>query len=164
MTQAQSEFETLPVDHEARHSLEEFPKDLLGLYRQCGFPESTIHQPYPSVADSLIDSEWRMPRAEPGMASLLDVGLRPSKPTDQEIPEALLGTLKILRRVHGSQKIVLGDLSIEGSHQARETLLPNHGINFGLLHVLGSPYRTVRTPGLGHLSRFADFSLINHRG
>jgi hypothetical protein len=28
---AQSEFETLPVDHEARHSLEEFPKDLLCL-------------------------------------------------------------------------------------------------------------------------------------
>jgi hypothetical protein len=36
------------------------------------------------------------------MASLLDVGLRASEPTDQEISEALLGTLEILRRVHGS--------------------------------------------------------------
>jgi hypothetical protein len=110
---------------------------LLCLYRQRGFPKSSIHQPHPSVADSLIDRERGMPRAEPGMAPLLDVGLRPSEPTNQEISEALLGTVKVLRRVHRSQKVVLRDLSIEGGHQARETLRPNHGINFDLLHVLG---------------------------
>ena len=35
------------------------------------------------------------------MAPLFDVSLRPSEPADQEISEALLGTWKIRRRVHG---------------------------------------------------------------
>jgi len=85
-----------------------------------------------------------MTRAEAGMASLFDVRLRPSEPTNQEISEALLGTWEILRRVHGSQKVVLRDLSIEGGDQARETFRANHRINFEFLHLLSSPYRTVR--------------------
>src|SRR5204862_6143966 len=89
-----------PIDHKGRHSVEEFPKDLLGLCRQRSFPKSTIHQAHPSVAGSLIYVEWRMPRAEARMASLFDVSLRPSEPADQEISEALLGTGKIRCRVH----------------------------------------------------------------
>jgi len=78
------------------------------------------------------------------MASLLDVRLRAPEPTDQEISEALLRTWEILRPVHGSQKVVLRDLSIEGGDQARETFRTNHGINFEFLHLPSSPYRTVR--------------------
>jgi hypothetical protein len=77
-----------------------------------------------------------MPRAEAGMTPLLDVSLRPSEPADQEISEALLGACEILRRVHGSQEVVLRDLSIEGGDQARETFRANHGINFEFLHLL----------------------------
>jgi hypothetical protein len=84
-----------------------------------------------------------MPRAEAGMASFFDVSLRPSEPTDQEISEALLGTWKIPRWVHWSQKVVLRDLSIEGGDQARETFRANHGINFEFLHFLCSLNRTV---------------------
>src|SRR5271168_1229664 len=132
-----------PIDHKARHSVEECPKDLLGLCRQRSFPNSTIHQAHPSVAGSLIYMERRMPRAETGMASLFDVGLRPSEPADQEISEAVLGTWKILRRVHRSQNVILRNLSIEGGDQACETFGANHGINFEFLHVLCSPDRTV---------------------
>ena len=128
-----------PIDHKARHSVEEFPKDLLGLCRQRSFPNSTIHQAHPSVAGSLIYMERRMPRAEAGMASLFDVSLRPSEPADQEISEALLGTWKIRRRVHGPQKVVFRDLSIEGGDQACETFRANHRINFEFLHFLSSP-------------------------
>jgi hypothetical protein len=128
------------IDHKARHSIEEFTKDLLSLSRQRSFPKSTSHQAHPSVADSLIYKERRMPRAEARMASLFDVSLRPSEPTDQEISEALLGTWEIPRRVHGPQKIILRDLSIEGGDQARETFRANDGINFKFLHVLSSPY------------------------
>jgi hypothetical protein len=81
-----------PIDHKARHCVEEFPKDLFGLYRQRSLPKSTTHQAHPSVASSLIYMERRMPRAEAWMASLLDVSLRPSEPADQEISEALLST------------------------------------------------------------------------
>ena len=70
------------------------------------------------------------------MASLFDVSLRPSEPTDQEISKALLSAGEILRRVHGSQKVILRDLPIEGSDQARETFRADHGINFQFLHLL----------------------------
>jgi hypothetical protein len=83
-----------------------------------------------------------MPRAETGMASLFDVSLRPSEPADQKIPEALLGTWKIARRVHGPQKVVLRDLPIEGGDQPGETVRANHGINFEFLHSFSSPLST----------------------
>ena len=70
------------------------------------------------------------------MASLFDVSLRPSEPADQEISEALLGTWKILRRVHRPKNVILRNLSIEGGDQACETFRTNHGINFEFLHVL----------------------------
>jgi hypothetical protein len=124
------------VNHEGRHLIEEFTKKLLSLFRQCSFPESTIHQAHPSIAGSPIYMERRMPRAQAWMASLFDVSVRPPEPTDQEISEALLSTQEILRRVHGSQKFVLQDLPIEGCDQARETLSANHGIKFEFLHLL----------------------------
>src|ERR1700723_3387071 len=129
------------IDHKARHPVEEFPKDLLGLCRQRSFPKSTIHQAHPSVAGSLIYMERRMPRAEAWMASLFDVSLRPSEPADQEIPEALLRTWKIRRRVHRTQKVILRNFSIEGGDQACVAFPANHRIDFELLHFLSSPYR-----------------------
>jgi hypothetical protein len=85
-----------------------------------------------------------MPRAESGMASLFDVSLRPSKPTDQEISKPPLSTREILRRVHGSQKVILWHLPIEGGGQAGATFLTYHGINVDFLHCLSSPCRTRR--------------------
>jgi hypothetical protein len=139
-----------PIDHKARHCVEEFPKDLLGLYWQRSLPKSTTHQAHPSVAGSLIYVERRMPRAKARMASLFDVSLRPPEPTDQEISEALLSTREILRWVHGSQKVVLRDQSIEGGDQARETFRANHGMNFDFLHCLTPlvPVATCHTAGL----------------
>jgi hypothetical protein len=122
------------VDHERRHLIEEFPKELLGLCRQRSFPQSTIHQAHPSVAGGLIYMERRMPRAEARMAPLFDVSLRPSEPADQKIAEALLGTRKIRRRVHRPQKVILRNLSIEGGDQAGEAFRANHRINFEFLH------------------------------
>src|ERR1700721_1318091 len=123
------------IDHKARHPVEEFPKGLLGLLRQWSFPKSTIQQAHPSVAGSLIYMERRMPRAEAWVPSLFDVSLGPSESADQEISEPLLGTGKIRRRVHGPQKVVLRDLSIECGDQACESFRANHGINFEFLHV-----------------------------
>src|SRR4029077_16494351 len=118
------------IYHERRHLIEEFPKNLLGLFRQRSFLKSTIHQTHPSVAGSLIDGKRRMPRAEARMASLFDVSLRPPEPTDQEISEALLSTREILRRVHGPKRVFWRAPPIEGGDQARETFGANHGINF----------------------------------
>src|SRR5271170_4595779 len=84
-----------------------------------------------------------MPRPKAGMASLFNVSLGSPEPTDQEISEALLGPWKITRRIHRPQKVILRNLSIEGSDQACETFRANHRINFEFLHVLCSPDRTV---------------------
>jgi hypothetical protein len=129
------------IDHERRHLVEEFPKNLLGLFRQCNLSKSTIHQAHPSISGGLIYMERRMPRAQAWMASLFDVSMRSPEPTDREISEALLSSREILRRVHGSQKVILRDLPIEGSDQARETFRVNHGINFEFLHLLSSLYQ-----------------------
>jgi hypothetical protein len=116
--------------------MEESSKDSFRLTGYRSFFQSIIHQPHPPIAGSLIDVKGRMPCAKAGMASLFDILLRPSKPADQEISEALLGAWKIRRRVHCPQKIVLRNLSIEGGDQARETFRANHRINFEFLHVL----------------------------
>jgi len=78
------------------------------------------------------------------MASLFDVSLRPPEPTDQEISKALFSTREIMPRVHGSQKVILRDLPIEGGDQARETFRTNHGINVEFLHCPSSSCRTLR--------------------
>ena len=78
------------------------------------------------------------------MASLFDVSLRPSEPTDQEISKALLSSREVLRRIHGSQQVIFGDLPIEGGDQARETFRANHGINFEFPQSLSSPDRNLR--------------------
>jgi hypothetical protein len=148
------------IDHKARHLIEEFPEDLLGLCRQRSFPKGTIHQKNPPVAGSLIYVERRMPRAESWMASLFDVSLRPSEPADQEISEALLGTWKIRRRVHGPQKVVLGDPSIERGDQARKAFRANHRINFEFLHFPSSPYRNVPYWFFTKVSSLRDASSI----
>src|SRR5579863_5650426 len=114
------------IDHEGGHSVEECTQGLLGLGWQSGFHQRVAHQVHPSVASGLIDMKRRMPRAEAGMASLFDISLRPSEAVDQEIPEALLGTFEIPCWVHWSQEVILRDLAIEGSHQARETFRANH--------------------------------------
>ena len=97
------------------------------------------------------------------MASLFDVSLRSSEPADQEISEALLGTWKICSRVHGPQKVVLRDLSIEGGDQACETFCANHRINFDFLHFLSSPYRNVPLlvlhEGVEHARRIFDLGI-----
>src|SRR5580658_4762350 len=72
---ALANFRLRPIDHKARHSIEESPKDLLGLSRQRSFPKSTVHQAHPSVTGSLIYRERGMPGAEARMSSLFDVSL-----------------------------------------------------------------------------------------
>ncbi len=56
-----------------------------------------------------------MPRSKAGMASLLNVGLRPTEAADQESSKSLFSAWKVSRWVHRSENVVLRNLSIEGS-------------------------------------------------
>jgi hypothetical protein len=86
---------------------------------------------------------FELPISSATLASLFDVSLRPSEPTDQEISKALFSTPEIPRLVHRSQEVILRDLPIEGGDQARETFRTNHGINFEFLQSLSSPDRNL---------------------
>jgi hypothetical protein len=72
-----AEFRLRLIDHKAGRPVEEFPKDLFGLYRQRSFSKSPIHQAHTSVAGTLIYMEWGMPRTKAWMASLFNLSLRP---------------------------------------------------------------------------------------
>ena len=65
--------------------------------------------------------------------------------------------------IRDSQKVVLGDLSIEGGDQACETFRANHRINFEFLHFLSSPYRNVPLlvlhEGVEHARRIFDLGV-----
>src|SRR5690348_9193815 len=119
---------------------------------------------HPSIPASLIDGEWRMPHAQPGVASLLDIRLRPAEAIDEKVPESLLGALKIVRRVHGSQNVVFWNLTVKSSHQPREALHSNHGINFDILHACGSPFRIIPAYGLSAAARSTNFSVKSLAG
>jgi hypothetical protein len=90
------------IDHEGRHFIEEFPKNVLGLFRQRSFPKSKVHQADPSFAGSLIYMKRRMTRPQAWMASLFNVSVRPPN-----LP------IRKSRRRCSAQK---------GGDQARETL------------------------------------------
>jgi hypothetical protein len=73
----------------------------------------------------LIDPEGKVSRPQAGMSSLRDVSLRASEPVDQEVTKALFGACPILLGIHGSENVVLRNLAIKGSHEARETFFSN---------------------------------------
>jgi len=114
------------IDHKRGHLLEKRSKKLFGLSRQSGIRKRFVHQLHPAVAGGLIDPERKVSRPQARMSSLFDVSLRASEPVDQEIAQALLGARTILLRVHRSENVVLRDLAIKRSHEARETFLPNN--------------------------------------
>lgn len=89
--------------------------------RLCGerrFVQSARHQLQPAVSRGLSDGEGRVADAQPGMAALVDIGLRAAKTEDQEIAEPSPRSFQIVRRVQGPQYVVVWDLSIKRVRQA----------------------------------------------
>jgi len=75
-----------------------------------------------------------MTHAQPRMPALFNVGRRSAEPVNQEIPEPLGSTLKILRRIQRAEQIVIGNLPVESRYQPLESLMPDLGIDLVLLH------------------------------
>ena len=73
------------------------------------------------VAGSVEQGEARRLERDakgPGMAALVDIGLRAAETEHQEIAEALPRSFQIVRRVHGPQYVVAWDLAIKRFRQA----------------------------------------------
>jgi hypothetical protein len=66
--------------------------------------------------------------------SLFDVKRRSPKSVNQEIPQPLLSTRKILGRIHWTQQIIRRYLPIESRYQALKSLRPDNRINLMFFH------------------------------
>ncbi len=81
---------------------------------ELGFLKRFGHQQHPPVARGVSDLKRRVPHAQPGVASLLDIARRASKSKYEKISQALLGGLEIVRRIHAAEDFVVGNAPIEG--------------------------------------------------
>ena len=76
------------IDHERRHVFQEFSKELFRFSRKrCffgDFRQRIFHELHPSIARRLVDSEWRVPGAKPGMAALFDVSRLTAESIDHD--------------------------------------------------------------------------------
>ena len=122
------------VDKERRHFVEECHEKPTRLGRQVRLRDRFAHQREPPVAGCLIDGEGRVPRTKARMTTLFDVPWRAAEPADQKVAEPLLGTRKIVRRVHRPEDVVVRDTAIERSREPGEPVIADQSVNVNLLH------------------------------
>ena len=77
----------------------------------------------------------RVAHAQAGMAALLHVGRRPAEAADQEQAQALFGARQVFLWIHRPENVVLRHLSVEGRHQAAESIFANSRIHIAFVHV-----------------------------
>ena len=70
------------------------------------------------------------------MPALVDVAWRTSEAADQKVAQTRFGCREVIRRIHGAQNIVPGDLRIERADQPSEALFPNPRVDllFSQIH------------------------------
>ena len=98
-------------------------------WRQFGFFKSTIHELHPSITRCLADGKRRMTHSQSRMAALLDVVLRSAETENQEVAEALFGSLHILFRIHGPENVIVRHLLVERGHESLKSLVSDCGVN-----------------------------------
>lgn len=59
------------------------------------------------------------------MAALLDISLRSAESTDEEVAQALPGSIQFFRRVHRAKDVVAGNLLVERPRESIEAVLPD---------------------------------------
>ena len=114
--------------------MEEAPQERLRFGRQPRLVDGAIHEDHPAVTGALIQAKRVVADAKLGMAALLDVALRAAESVHQKIPQPLLRTRQIVRRIHRSEDLVARNLRIERAHQTLEAVLANLPVHFAFGH------------------------------
>jgi hypothetical protein len=122
------------IDHEGGHLLHECSQVLVSFGRQSGIGEGLTHELHPAVAGGLIDAKGNVPGPQARMPTLFNVSLPASKAINQEITKPLLGAIAIVLRIHRSKNVVVINLTIESSHQPRETFCSYKRKNLVFIH------------------------------
>ena len=110
-----------PVLQKGGGGFEERLQDLARLSGERRFIQRAGHQLQPAVARRLSDGKWRVADAQPGMAALLDVGLRAAETENQEIAQPLSRAFQIFCWIHGPEDVVARNLAIKRVGQALES-------------------------------------------
>ncbi len=66
-----------------------------------------------------------MAGAETRVAPLFHVAHRPAESPDQEVTETRFRACHVVGRIHRSEDVVTGHLSVEGANEPRESVLPD---------------------------------------
>jgi len=70
------------------------------------------------------------------MSPLLDVTLRTAKTVNQEVSQALLGSNKIVGRIHGTKDRIRGNTSVKCRDQPRDPGFTDQVVNVDFLQCL----------------------------
>jgi len=82
-----------PIQHESRRGVEELSQQLMNVARKGGLFQGVVHQCHPAITRELPDCKGGMAHAQPGMTALFYIRGRPAETIDQEVAQALLGSL-----------------------------------------------------------------------
>lgn len=104
------------------------------LIRETRLVERPCHQLKPAVPGHLADGKRGVANAQPGMASLFDVGLRSAEAEDEEVAEALFRAFEIVRGVQGPEHVVPGDLAVKCVGKAFKSSVADSRIDVLLFH------------------------------
>jgi len=108
--------------------IEEGTEEFMGFGWKSRLGEGIVHELHPAIASGLIDTEGKVASAETGMATLGNVILGTTKAIDQEIAKALFSSGAFVCGIHGTENVVIADLSIESGNEASETIFADDGV------------------------------------
>lgn len=119
----------LLVNHECGHLLEELAEQLFGLGGEGGFEECIVHKLHPTVTSGPVNPERKMAGTQTRVSALENIFLRAAKAVNQEISKAMFGGFSLVLGIHGPQDVIVRDLAIETSNEARKTFFTDDCVN-----------------------------------
>jgi hypothetical protein len=102
---------------------------LVDFWSEACFGQGSIHDLNPAITGVDIQLVWGMSHTQRRVATLFNVSLRPTEPTDQEASQSILSAFKIVRRIHWPQNVVVRYLPIKRRDQSLKSVFANDSKN-----------------------------------
>jgi hypothetical protein len=117
------------VHQESGHAAKKVSNDQSDLGLELTVEERLFHQIDPSIASPLINRKRGMPQPQLRVASMLKIILRTPEAKYQEQPKSILSSLKIIRRIHRPEHIIMRNLLIERPNETLNPFGPDHPVD-----------------------------------
>lgn len=83
------------------------------------------HQFQPVVMRVAVDNKRSMSHTEPRMAAFFEISRRAAEAVDEELTQALLGTVQIVGGIEAAQNLIAGDLVVKLGYQPFKPFFPD---------------------------------------